>query len=138
MAKDMEQMVLDDETLAEMASAWYDDNVELFEEVGLGPEEGWVDEPPEELDQLAQDAAVDIIDQLRSPEDGSGGIAVLNERDDVANTLFFALAQITAATPEDYEAWYDSLAAEVEVEDADEVEDEFGDVGDEPEVDYEE
>jgi hypothetical protein len=119
--KDLEQMVLDDGTIEEMAEIWYEANADVFDEAGIDPEDGWAGEPPEELDQIAEDAAADIVDQLRSPEDGSGGIAVVNPIEDIIDGVFFKLAELTAATPEDYEAWMDTLEAG---------EDEEGDVED--------
>ena len=138
--KDLEQMVLDDDTVGQMAEMWFDENTDVFDEAGVDLEDGWTGEPPEELDQVAMDAAVDIVDQLRNPEDGSAGIVVLNEVEQLADLLYFSFASLTANSPEDYEAWLDTLEDEDEAEDADEAEDDLGDVGepgDAPEVDDE-
>lgn len=137
--KDLEQMILDDETIGKMAEMWFEANPDVFVEAGLDPEDGWNGEPPEELDTIAEDAAADVVDQLRSPEDGSGGIVVSNPIEDMVDGLYFGFAELTAATPEDYEAWLETLETEDEGEaeepsDQDEVEDEVE--GDE-EVDYE-
>lgn len=140
MAKaDLEQIVLDEDTIVQMATLWADANAATFDEAGLGVEDdGWTGDPPEDLDQIAQDAAADIVDQLRHPDDGSAGMVVMNEIDSIADTLYFAFAEMTAASEEDFDAWFESL--EDEVEDSDEAEDDLGDVGDpgdEPEVDDE-
>jgi hypothetical protein len=134
MANDLEKMVIDDETIVKMAEMWYDENSDVFDESGIDPEDGWSGDPPEELDTIAEDAAADMIDQLRNPEDRSGGIVVVNPLDDVVNGLYFAFAEMTAATPEDYEAWLETLEDEEEEPDQDEIADEVE--GDE-EVDQE-
>jgi hypothetical protein len=139
--KDLDKIVLDDDTMAEMAELWFDENPEAVDDAGIDTEDGWSGEPPEELDMLAEDAAADIVDQLRNPEEGGGGYIVMNPYEDVIDAIYFKLAEITAATPEDYEAWLDTLEEEEPEEGepeepfgADEAEDEVE--GDE-EVDYE-
>jgi hypothetical protein len=140
--KDLEQMVLDDDTIAQMAKMWFDENEDVFEEAGVDLEGGWTGEPPEELDAIAEDAAADIVDQLRNPDDGSGGIAIMNPLDDLVDGIYFVFAEATADSPEDYEGWLETLSEEEDEEEggedepvgADEAEDEVE--GDE-EVDYE-
>ncbi len=140
--QDLDKIILDEDTLVEMAEMWFDANADIFEEAGFDLEGGWTGEPPEELDAIAEDAAADIVDQLRNPDDSSAGIVVLNPLDAIVDSLYFAFAELTADTPEDYDAWLETLEEEEAPEegepeeplDADEAEDEVE--GDE-DVDYE-
>jgi hypothetical protein len=109
MANDVQEMVLDEGTVAEMADLWMDANADRFDEAGIDMEGGWEGEPPAELDAIAEDAARDIVDQLRNPEDDSAGIVVLNEIGDLVDTIYFRFAQNAAASPEDFDAWYEAL-----------------------------
>lgn len=134
-SKDLEEMVLDDATLAEIGVMWYKANPGEFEALD---EEGWTDEPPEELDSIAMDAAADVLDQLRNPEDGSAGIIALNPLDDVADALYFVFAEATAASEEDYDAWLETLdePEEEEPEDVAGAADELGGADGVSEVEY--
>lgn len=131
MAKDLEEIMLDEGTIAELADMWFEANPEAFDEAEVDLEEGWTGEPPEGLDTVAADAARDIADQLRNPDDGSAGIVVANPVQDLEDGLYFRFAELTAAEPEEYEAWLESLDDEGDLEgdvdeplDSDEAEDE--------------
>lgn len=113
-----QKIILDDETVDEIVNAWMEENQEVFADI-----EEWEDQPPVELEAIATDAAMAVMDELKGSD-----FDVSDQVDQLGNAFLLGLAYMTAASDEAYEAWLETVADDdEEEEDDDEIMDDEGD-----------
>lgn len=107
-----ETILLDDDTIDELARHWEDDNADDLDAIS-----DWADEPSAEVQALSKVATASIVADL-SPD-----FEVINPMSAIEAKVLDYIAYLTAESEESYEAWRESEDAAYAAEsDEDEME----------------